>query len=353
MVGRNEKGVIFFSVRYRDINGELKQKKQQNKKWKTLREAKEAEKLFLASVSGSHNAVIFDDLYNLYLDYQTATKRPSTIRNLKYCYDNYFHQFYGKKIDKITKALLSRWQIDLLSKGLRNGTIEKAQKCLRAIFNFGVKFEYISRNPFTLPFVRNNDEKKQEMQTWTIEEFRQFISVIDNAIEKALFETLFYSACRIGELMAIEIRDFQNGYITINKQITKEGITQAVKNKNGNRIVPLPKNLADELEEIIEKYYYGISDKNNTSWLFCGLPYRSRKQVEYHKNEYCKLANVKQIRLHDFRHSMVTYLLADNKFTYKEVADFIGDDVKSVIDTYGHTYGDLNNKILSALNEIK
>ncbi len=42
-VSRNTFGVIYFKVRYRDIDGTLKQKKIENKSWKTLKEAKEAE----------------------------------------------------------------------------------------------------------------------------------------------------------------------------------------------------------------------------------------------------------------------------------------------------------------------
>lgn len=340
-VGRTKDGVIYFSVYYTLPNGTRKRHKEQNSNWKTLREAKEAEKIFLDNLP-EYDDITFDTLYHSYMEYQRATKRRSTIDNADRAYRLYFDKFKNLRIRDINNRIIGEWQMYLLTLGLKNGTLERIQKVLRGCFNYGVKFDIIPRNPFTIPFVQDHDYRPKEMETWTIAEFNQFISVIDNQIEKAMFETLFYSACRVGELLALQLSDFNDGYITINKQITKDGDLTQVKNKNGNRTIPLPERLCADLERIINDIY---DNPSVDDWLFCGLPYRSRKQVEYNKNKYCKLAGVKQIRLHDFRHSMITYLLADNKFTYKEVATFVGDDVKTIIDTYGHTYGDLNTRL--------
>lgn len=348
-VGKTKDGIIYYSTYYTTMSGERKRKYKQNAKWKTLREARAAEKEFLDSVP-KYDEITFDDLYARYLKYQVATKRLSTINSAERTYRLYFGKLYGKKISKINNSVIEDWQMYLLSLGLKNSYLERIQKVLRSCFNYGVKYGIIEKSPFTIPFVKEREFIPKEMKTWTITEFNQFISVIDNPTEKAMFETLFYSACRIGELLALEMADYSGGFLTINKQITKENQHTSVKNKNGNRTIPLPKKLCAELEAIITNVR-GYDEATN-DWLFCPLTYRSRKQVEYKKNVYCKIAGVKQIRLHDFRHSMITYLLADNKFTYKEVADFVGDDVKTIIDTYGHTYGDLNKRLQTVLDKL-
>lgn len=59
--------------------------------------------------------------------------------------------------------------------------------------------------------------------------------------------------------------------------------------------------------------------------------------LSHHKNMNCKLANVKQIRLHDFRHSCASLLV--NK----------GDNVQVVAKYLGHTKAEETLKIYSHL----
>ena len=115
--------------------------------------------------------------------------------------------------------------------------------------------------------------------------------------------------------------------------------------------MPLPGGLCEDLRTLVRDYYGGA--EGSTEWLFCGLAYSSRKQLEYWKNIYADRAGLKRIRLHDFRHSMVSYLLAENRFTYKEVAQFVGDDVKTIIETYGHVYGDLDTRLRLAMDDLE
>ncbi|MBR3000260.1 MAG: site-specific integrase [Lachnospiraceae bacterium] len=346
-VGKKKDGTIYFSVYYEE-NGEKKRKVQESKSWKTLKDAREAEAAFLARHQAHLCALTFDELYASYLRHQKATRAPATVRNAEMYYRNYFQAFSGLSCDRINNLVIAEWQHGLLKLGLKNGTMERIQKILRGVFNYGVKYDLLPRNPFTVPFVRDREQKPEEMRIWTLEEFEIFLSVIDDFLERAMFRTLFFSACRIGELMALTISDFTGDSLIINKQRTKEGDIQPVKNKNGNRVVPLPQALCEDLRTILRDYYGGA--EVSSDWLFCGLAYSSRKQVEYHKNLYAKMAGLEPIRLHDFRHSMVSLLLAENRFTYKEVAQFVGDDVKTIIDTYGHVYGDLDSKIRASMD---
>lgn len=350
-VGRNKDGVIYFSTYYIDEKGNKVRKKQQSTAWKTLKEAKEAEADFLASVRVPEGALTFADLYARYLTHQRKTKAPATVRNAELYYREYYQVFHDMPVSSINNAIIEDWQHGLMAKGLKNGTTERIQKVLRAVFNYGVKYDLIPRNPFSVPLVRDREQRDEEMQIWTIEEFRLFLEQIPDFIERTMFRTLFFSACRVGELMALTVSDFTGSSLIINKQITKEGMLQPVKNKNGNRIVPLPAALCEDLQTLVRDYYGGAEGSGD--WLFCGLAYGSRKQVEYKKNIYADLAGLKRIRLHDFRHSMVSYLLSENRFTYKEVAQFVGDDVKTIIDTYGHVYGDLDSRLRHAMDGLE
>lgn len=64
-----------------------------------------------------------------------------------------------------------------------------------------------------------------------------------------------------------------------------------------------------------------------------------------HKNKNCKLAGVKQIRLHDFRHSCAS-LLINKGANVQVVAKYLGHTkIEETLKTYSHLF-------LSTLNEI-
>ena len=63
------------------------------------------------------------------------------------------------------------------------------------------------------------------------------------------------------------------------------------------------------------------------------------------KNKNCKLAGVKQIRLHDFRHSCAS-LLVNNGANITVVAKYLGHTkIEETLNTYTHLFN-------SALNEV-
>ena len=64
----------------------------------------------------------------------------------------------------------------------------------------------------------------------------------------------------------------------------------------------------DELKQFYKKYV-GFED----NWfIFGGLEPLSPSTIGRRKNEYCDKADVKKIRIHDFRHSHASLLLSKN-----------------------------------------
>lgn len=66
-------------------------------------------------------------------------------------------------------------------------------------------------------------------------------------------------------------------------------------------------------------------------------------------NYYIEKANVKQIRIHDFRHSCAS-LLINNNTNIAVVSDFLGhSSIEETLDTYTHMFKD---KLYDAVNTI-
>ena len=128
-----------------------------------------------------------------------------------------------------------------------------------------------------------------------------------------LFEFLYFTGVRKGELLALNWNDLNKRYIYINKTITKELF-------DGERLITDPKTKTSvrtiklDLKTYIKllklKKYYIKNDKsfNNNYFMFGGSKPIATTTLDRKKNYYFDKANVKRVRIHDFRHSHATLL---------------------------------------------
>lgn len=70
------------------------------------------------------------------------------------------------------------------------------------------------------------------------------------------------------------------------------------------------------------------------------------------KNNNCKLAGVKQIRLHDFRHSCAS-LLINNDADITLVAKYLGHTkIDETLNTYSHMFSNKLNNIIGLIDNL-
>ena len=71
-----------------------------------------------------------------------------------------------------------------------------------------------------------------------------------------------------------------------------------------------------------------------------------------HKNVNCKLANVKQIRLHDFRHSCAS-LLVNKGANVQVVAKYLGHTkVEETLKTYSHLFTSTLDEVVAVIDKL-
>lgn len=200
-------------------------------------------------------------------------------------------------------------------------------------------------------------ESNQTKGTFTEKEFKKFIKCVDDPIYHALFNLLFYSGLRKGEALALKISDFNKNTIRINKSITKNrfnGERQIItpKTKNSIRIIRLDFLTCIELKKLIKYYknkYKNFKDINDF-YLFGGIIPIACTTLERRKNNYCKKAGVKQIRIHDFRHSHATMLYKKN-VKIKLIQERLGHaDIDTTLNTYVHTNSKQEKKLITKIN---
>ncbi len=222
-------------------------------------------------------------------------------------------------------------------------------KYLKAVMNFGTKW-------YDLNFVKvynkmtnftNPNERKKEMSFYTPEEFQKFLSVENDIKFICAFQTLFYCGLRNGELRGLTWNDinFRKSCLSVNKNITKtpDPITgkpytlSSPKTMSSYRTIPIPNFLLEYYKDLYDNCssYYNFNDNWHVFGNIDPLPeitLRDRKTKNAFK------AGVKDIRVHDFRHSCAS-LLIDSGANITLVAKYLGRSrIDETLNTYSHMY---------------
>lgn len=190
--------------------------------------------------------------------------------------------------------------------------------------------------------------KTREMLYWTHEEYSSFIqAMIEKPISYYAFELLYWTGIRCGELLALTRADFdlEKRKLRINKnfQVVKgDAIIQTPKTEKGNRTIDLPEFLCREMEDYFESIYK--MDENSRLFEV------TKSYLHHELDRGCKQTGVKRIRLHDLRHSHVSFLI-DLGFSAVAIGDRVGHESVTITDRYSHLFPSVQKKMADKLNE--
>lgn len=324
--------------------------------------AKKAEREYLIKARTNPNTKYrFNDLIIKFLDYKKERVKPRTISNYTNLINKQLLPYFGKMyVNRITVSAIEEWQSKLLTKGYVNNYLEKIQTTMSAIMRFAVRRGMILINPLdVVEQVKNPDEKKKEMLFWTYEQYCKFKSILEKKEDIILFDLLYWTGMRCGEMQARTWNDVDFESCTLKIHNTFDNKNKIVNNttKTGeNRTIYLNKILINELKE-----WYAINSDidgfNNDCYImgvFVPVPIRT---ITNRKNKYIKKYNessndkIPEIRIHDFRHSHVS-LLINNGVTSFIIAERLGHSKDMVERVYSHMFPDKRKEILDVLDKF-
>ncbi len=348
--------IWYFKCNYRDIEGKIKQKK--SKKFNTKEEATKEEAKFLLSIgeTKSNKSMTFNNIYHEFILKKEDEVRPTTLIKIKNYYKYIENKIGDIQISNLTIEQIKKWKNYMNSTKLSCQYKNKIFKLLCSLNNYSQKYYNISTKVLDIEGKFNEkDIKKKEMLFFTIEEFNTFIAIIDSQMWKTLFEILFYCGLRQGELQALMWKDinFEQNTININKTLTTKlkGVKYSIfppKTKSSYRIIPFTNTIKDDLM-ILYNIYSKLDGFSNNWFVFGGIRPTPETTIQIHKNKYCELANVKKIRIHDFRHSCASLLISKNADPVL-VAKYLGHtDVSMTLNRYSHMYKSKLNEIIKLI----
>ena len=237
----------------------------------------------------------------------------------------------------------------LSSKKYKPTYLKSMHNQLSAAFNYACKFYGLKENP-ARACGSMGKKKADKLDFWTLDEFRVFNAGIGGKIiTKTIFNLLYWSGIRSGELLALSLRDFdfEARTVTIDKnyaRLDKEDLILEPKTPKSNRTIGLPGLVCD----MVQDYASRLVDYHDGDRLF-----DVTKHFLYHEMErICEQSGVKKIRIHDIRHSHAS-LLIELGTNILLVSERLGhEDVQTTLEIYGHLYPHKDEEVAGRLDRL-
>lgn len=344
----------------------VKFKNKTRRGFKTKKEAQNYEaKMKLSMIDNIETYdIYFDDVAKDYLKtlytntrYVTYQKAESVINNI------ILPNIEIKKIGSITEIDCRKFKEYINSLNYSTAHKNYILNKYRAIYKHAVLYFKLQRDPSTIitmfPPTYEEKLKKRNKETniWTMTEFDKFIKCVDKPVYKVLFTLLFLTGMRLGECLALNWNDFD-----IDKQVIHITKSLTRKTEYGTYAIGETKNFASirdiSLGHELTTYILNFKRQEslvsgfNDDWFILGrnkpLPQTSIDRI---KNQAIKKSGVKKIKIHDFRHSHASYLIA-NGMNIVAVSKRLGhSDVNMTLKVYTHLFKKNDDEITDFLDK--
>ena len=184
-------------------------------------------------------------------------------------------------------------------------------------------------------------------QIWTADEFKLFAEAVsDKPQSKVIFSLLFWSGMRSGEMLALNLNDFdfEERQVSITKNYARvdgKDLFLDPKTPKSNRKITLPQFVCDMVKDYADRLYgYNPSDR---------LFEVTKHYLKYEMERGCKRTGLKEIRVHDLRHSHAS-LLIELGFPPLLISERLGhESVTTTLEIYSHLYPTKHGEVAERL----
>ena len=342
-------GKWYYTGKYRDLSGERHDYKKRG--FRTQREAKEAEEAFLFKIKGGQGRIRLKDLVPLYHEEMSSQIKKSTLYTYEKLERKHILPVFGEwYIDEIKTSDIMKWNKE---KGLTGNKgkpysqqyITNLYLHMSGLLTFAVNHKLISDNPckYGKPYKDPNQVKpKQESEEnfWEVDEYKKFISTVDDVDRADRYETLFYTGLRMGELLALQWKHYDpvNRKLSVKGSLSANiGVVTSPKTLNSVRTIDLPKKLNERLKERYSRCSK-MDGFNEDYYMFGDVRPRTASPVRRYFQKDIENAGVKYITLHGLRHSHASYLLSNPMLSEAVVAERMGHTIDMLRNIYAHIY---------------
>lgn len=352
-------------------NGKWKDYQQTRIKYNRKKDAEDQErKIRLSIISNANtNDLKFNELASLFKErWSLQNIDETTIVSYDNYYQNHLKEYFGESYLKdINSRMIEDWKAWMTKRKKADGkkyaerTINNAKMILSRYLNFAISLGYIENNPcrnvkkYQDPYVDTNPFKFNE-NFWEIEEYKKFIEIVDDPFWHDVFEFLYKTGVREGEMFALTWNNvfFDKKIIRIQSNISPKCLekrngyrVKAPKNKRSYREIDMQTSLCNMLKNRFNKEKKKDGFKMSY-YVFGDIKPLAQSTLARNLDRYIDIACVPRITPHGFRHSHAS-LLIHNKIDDSLIAERLGHTVIQLRQTYAHVYdkdrGDMKKKL--------
>ena len=260
------------------------------------------------------------------------TRKPSTYASYVATYNTHFAEFFGEMpLYQITQDVVQNYyQQKQLNGNRRDGkdgglspkTIRNHHMILKDFFTYAQGRYKLPCNP-TLCTTRP-EVVQREMRVLSSDEMQIFIEEVMKETQRIAILTDLFVGYRIGELLALEISDFnpKRQTLTVNKNLLRVStgaqkthliVQSTPKTKSSNRETAISDGLCELLiRHIFTMAHSDWPNPNNLLFPSTRGTYLDPKSFEIRLKAVSKRCEIKKVNPHALRHTLATRLVEGN-----------------------------------------
>jgi len=288
-------------------------------------------------------------LSELYIKYGDARLRESTMDNKRYIIYTKIVPYLGNRtVEDLRESDIIEWQNDLVNLGYKPTYLRSVNNQLSAMLNWGKRVYHLPNVAENVPKIGKADADIKAF--YTEEEYYKFLEGVSNKLTSVMiFEILYWTGIRLGELLALTIADvnLELKTLSISKSYRRkrsEDIMGRTKTEAGYRVIRMPQKLVDELTEYISHIYGPRRDDR--------LFHVTKSYVEHEMERGIKNSGAKKIRVHDLRHSHASVLINNGEDALMIQQRLGHEKVATTLQVYSHLFPNRDESLADKLDEI-
>ena len=253
--------------------------------------------------------------------------------------------FADVPMSKIKKADLMEWYTNLSQLDIAISTKNYLIGVVRAVFKFGHEFYNLPNEAAILKKYKRK-AKAQDLNTWTPEEFNEFIQYVKGDHYRNIFTVMFWTGMRRGEALALRSEDYKDGTLHIYHQLKyeKEGF-MPLKTDSSERTI----RVIEPVRAILEPIQRELPDDGFLFGYDHPLPITNLQRAF---TRALTASRVKQIRIHDLRHSFATNAIASG-VNIVALSKYLGHStIQQTLQTYVHALEKTDDELVKIMNDL-
>ncbi len=314
--------------------------------------------------------ITFEELYIFYTKAIKTNVKESSALSFKQRADKILPYFKDKIVSKLTVKDILDFKNELNKTNYSFKYKWNIYTVLVHMLNYAVKYLGLAENVAQKEgnFKKSQNTKLQtKLRFWEYKQFLLFdntakanVKNFKDEVFRIMFLGYYLTGARKNELNAITWNDvdFENKTIFFNKTITR-------KNEQNEYKITFPKSKNAIRTTYVISSYFDLLKKikietskekgfSNEWFVFGGKTPIAETTIQNNFLKITKLAGLPRIRLHDLRHSHVSYMInhcGNDISTVYVIAERIGDLPEQVFKTYGHLFPSKQKQIIEIMEK--